>query len=389
MKTKVSTIEELKEIIAELFFNKQSKVTKLTDESAINALFFGDTRLAQKTLKEVALVESHILVQSASGSNLDEGGRNFSSLTRFSASASSTYLLIIADSGTVYPQSTTTFTGSNGIEFQLEEDFTVDDNGYGYAKVRSVDIGEATNVDANTIVKVSPQPSGHIAVTNEFKATSGRDNESDEDFRARIKAHPNIKARHTLLYLVEVFRLSNSDVLSLQNLGSDEDGVLVLSILLQNGTSLTANELDELLDESKNYFALTDLNKQGDVVGVKLENAEFYEVGGATGVDFRVQLFDNYDIDQIRKNIQIAISRYLDPRLWSANKRIEWDQLLRIVQDTEGVRYVPDEYFNPSEDESVPLNQFPRVKRFVMRDLNGNILSDNNEVLSPIFYPNN
>jgi hypothetical protein len=67
---------------------------------------------------------------------------------------------------------------------------------------------------------------------------------------------------------------------------------------------------------------------------------------------------------------------------------VEWDELLRIVKKVEGVKYVPDDFFNPSTDEEVPQNELPRIKTFVMRDLAGNILSDNNGVLSPIFYPN-
>lgn len=48
---------------------------------------------------------------------------------------------------------------------------------------------------------------------------------------------------------------------------------------------------------------------------------------------------------------------------------------------------MPDEYFFPNYDESVPVNQLPRIRGFVMRDLQGNILYDAGSNLSPLFYP--
>ena len=389
MKTKLYSREALKSIVGEIFLNKTDKVTKITNESILNAMFFSDSRLAQLVLKEVALTESKIFPQYASGSQLDEAGLLFDSIERYGASSSTTSLRIVADPGTVYPQIGTVFTGANSINFELIDDFTIDDNGYGYAKVRSIETGSRANVDPVTITSVSPEPSGHIAVANEFMATGGRDEESDEDFRARIKSHKNLQARDTLAYLIEVFRLFNEDVLTIQNLGIGSDGKLQLSIVLQNGSQLTENELNSLLDSAKSYFSLTDLNKQGDVIGITLINSEWYSVGGSTGVDFRVQLFQNYNPDTIRKNIQTAMSKYLDVRSWTVNRVVEWDELLRIVKDVEGVKYVPDEFFHPNVDEEVPTNQYPRIEKFIMRDLNGVILSDNNGVLSPIFYPNN
>jgi hypothetical protein len=389
MFTKIMTIEAIKSLIGEVFFNKQSHTTKISDQSSVNAIFYGLASVTQKAMKDIALVESHIFPQSANGTKLDTAGQLFSSISRYSASGSSTYLLLVASSGTVYPQATTTFSGKNGVDFELDVDFIMGTSGFGYAKVRSVDTGKVTNVDANTITSVSPEPAGHIAVTNEFKAGGGRDIESDEDFRNRIKSHRNIRAQKTLAYLAEVFRAVNEDVLFLQNIGFGADGKLNVAVVQQNGADLTSNELASLLDSVEGYFALTDLNKIGDNLGIELVNPTWYEVGGSTGVDFRVQLLENYDPDQARKNIQVAMSRYFDIRKWTINNSIEWDDLLEITKKADGVKYVPDGHFNPNVDETVPDNELPRIKKFVMRDMDGNIISDIDGVLTPIFYPNN
>lgn len=390
MNTKILTVENIKAIWGEIFFNKQSKVTKITDESVLNANAFADSRLAQIDLKEIALIESNVFPQYASGTQLDYAGNLFASISRYGASGSSTYLLVIGEPGTFYPQVSTVFTGNHGINFTLVADLTIDDNGFGYGKVSSTDTGIKTNVDPNTITIVSPEPVGHIGVTNEFAAIGGRDSESDEDFRSRIKSHSNLQAQKTLAYLLEAVRLFNSDVLLLQNLGYDELGVLQIGILMQNGTDLTQNELNALLDDVKDYFALSDLNNQGEVAGVKFLNTTYYQIGGETvGVDFRVSLYNNYNPDTVRKNIQINMSRYLDPRSWVYNKNIQWTDLLRIAKETEGVKFIPDNYFYPNTDQDVPLTQFPRIIKFIMRDMDGNIVSDNAGVITPVFYPNN
>jgi hypothetical protein len=167
-----------------------------------------------------------------------------------------------------------------------------------------------------------------------------------------------------------------------------------LAIVTQNGIDLTNSELDNLLASTKQFFAITDLNKFGELIGLKLINATWYYVGdplrdnSGTGIDFRVQLWDGYNPDTVRKNIQVNISKYLDFRFWEYGQKVEWDNLLQIVKNTEGVRYVPDNFFYPNYDEIVPVNQLPRVKKFIMRDIAGNIIADTGNVLSPVFYPN-
>jgi hypothetical protein len=390
MITKVYTIEKLKSLIAELFYNKTTRVTAASDESVINAIFFGVAKTAQKAMKDISLVESHIFPQYAYGTYLDNVAALFGAPVRLGASGSSTYILIRALAGTVYAQSVNTFTGENGITFELTEDFTVGVGGYGYAKIRSIEIGVNTNVNAQTILKVTPAPTGHIGVVNEYSAVGGRDAESDDDFRLRIIQHPNITAQKTLTYFAEILRVSNSDVLRVLNYGIDENGKQILAVLLQNGADLTVSELASLLDYIEPYLAVSDLAPNGNSTGLSLINPIWFAIGGDevadTGIDFRVQLLDNYDPIEVRKNIQIAMSNYIDYRYWDWSKTISWSDLLGIVKGVTGVRYVPDGYFNPHYDITVPLGRLPRTKKFIMRDLDGVIIFES-AVLVPIFYP--
>lgn len=390
MITQIYTIEKLKSLIAELFYNKTTKVTAASDESIINAMFFGTGKVGQKAMKDISLVESHIFPQYAYGSYLDNVASLYGAPTRYGSSGSSTYLLLRAQPGTVYQQAVHTFSGENGISFELTEDFTMGSSGYDYVKVRSTSIGSVTNVNADTLIKVSPMPVGHIGVTNEYRATGGRDSESDDDFRLRIIQHPNIIAQKTLQYLAEMMRESNEDVLRVLNYGINDDAKLTLAVLLQNGADLSVSELADLLDFIEEYLAVSDLLPSGDNAGVELVNPIWFSIGGDelidTGIDFRVQLYDNYDVTEVRKNIQIAISNYVDFRYWDWSSQIEWDSLLSIIKGVSGVRYVPDAYFNPRYDITVPVGQLPRIKKFVMRDLDGVVIFENLELVS-VFYP--
>lgn len=387
------SLQKLKQLWLELFLNKTNKVSDISNNSTLSAVAYGCSKVAQKALKDIAIVESQLMPDSASGEYLDTAGSLFSAISRNSSSVSSTSVTLVATSGTVYDKTQVTFATYDGIVFVPEEDITIGDNGFGYLKVRSQSVGSNSNVAPNSIIIVNNAPVGHIAVTNEFMAQGGADSESDELFRQRIKKHTNIVAKYTETYYSQIFRLFNENILRVIFQGINDDGEKVISIVTENGITLTESELDELLENVTPYFSIRDLNKFGDTIGILLKNVDWYYVGdpvgdgSGTGIDFRVQLWNGYDADVVRKNIQIQMSRYLDFRFWTKGKKVEWDDLLSIVKNTEGVRYVADTYFKPSVDEPVPISRLPRIRKFIMRDLNGNIISGNNNIISPIFYP--
>ena len=215
----------------------------------------------------------------------------------------------------------------------------------------------------------------------------GRDSEDDETFRIRIRNNLNILSIGTREYFTQVFQNIDDRVLMFFNFGVNENAKLQLALSTQNGVEFTDTELANLLEQAAPYFPLSDRNKYGDTVEIVLTNVKWYSVGGSRGVDFRVEIADNYDPDDVRRNIQIAMTKYLDFRYWVPGSKVEWDDLLGIVKDTEGVKYVQDSTFYPSTDELVPINELPRIRGFVMRDLKGDPIFDSNGVLSPIFYP--
>ena len=381
-----NTIANLKNLWIEMFLNKTDRVSNIADGSVLNGVAYGTAKVAQKAIKDIAIVEAQIFPKSATGEYLDKSAALFGVSPRKEALGSSTYVRVFAEPGTHYKVGTK-FISKNGVQFTVDQPFTVDKSGYGYISVRSVITGSATNVEANSITEVSPRPLTHIECTNEYAAIGGRDYEDDETFRNRIINYNNKLSTDTMEGWTQIFQDLDSRILKVMNVGLGEDGKTHIYLVTQNGSFFTDDELEELLTKATPYFGLTELDLQGNTLGIVIENAKWMYVGGEEGVDFRVELSPNAVIADVRKNIQIAMTKYLDFRFWEAGKKVEWDDLLEVVKTAEGVKYVPDEYFFPYFDEEVPLNMLPRIKGFRMRDLEGNILYDSGSSLSNIFYP--
>jgi len=385
MYTEISTIEELKQLFIEGLLNHTNKVTKVDNLSVLSGISYGAAKTSQKAIKDIALLEARVFPDSAYSTYLDDVAENNGISPRFTASGSSCYLRLVGTPGTTYVQFINTFTGDGGIVFDLEGTVTIGADGYTYAKVRSQSSGVKTNVLGLAIKTVSPVPSGHQYVINEYKATGGRDAEDDNLFRQRIKNGPNILSRGTIAMLEQVFMKINSNVLRVFYNGIDSLGKVVLAVLTQNGISLTAAELNTLLLQGQEYFALTELKTFGtQTFGIYLQNQLFQPVD----ISFRVELFSSVNPDDVRKEIQIKFAKKYDFRYWDSTMRVEWDDLLQLVKDTNGVKYVPDQWFYPNNDVIIDKNKLPRFRGFLMIDLAGHIISNSSGSLSPVFYPN-
>jgi len=383
---RLTTESELRSVQTEAFINNTGEVNKISDNSALSGIVIGNSKVAKKAIKDIALAVSRMFPDSATGSDLDDIALERGIAARFSSSQSTTYVRVVASTGTSYTQGTHTFSGPNGVVFDLQESLTVGDDGYGYVKIRSQESGSVTNADPYTINKVSPIPSGHIGVINEYASKGGRDSEQDDVFRARIKSGPNILSRGTLEYINQAFMSVNTDVLRTVYEGVDSDGKVVLGVLTQNGIDLTDTELTALLEGSSRYLSLNELNPIGTTsFGLKIKNVTYQ----AIDVEFRVDLLDISDLPEISADIQAKFSKNVDFRFWDSSKdTIDWEDLLFIAQNSDGVRSLPDRSFEPSSDITLPNNVFPKFRGFIVRDLDGNIIEDQSGNINPVFYPN-
>lgn len=382
-----TTSVERKLLFLETLLNTTDKVSKVSPNSVLSGVAGGVSKISGKAEKDIILAISQLFPDTAFGAQLDQVALNFGISPRFGTSSSSTYVRLVGALGTIYDKTIHTLQASNGIQFEFEDNIVIGSEGYVYAKVRSLIEGLQANVEPLSITKITPTPVGHQYVVNEVGASGGRDVESDELFRIRIKDGANILARGTLAMLEQKFMSVNDKVLRVFYQGITGYGKVRLAIATQNGIDLTVTELDDLLLQSAEYFALTEHRPFGtNFYGAELVNIQYQPID----ISFRVDLDPAYDSDEIRKQIQIGISKYMDFRFFDASRdRIEWDNLLEIVKNTQGVKYVPDQYFYPRIDIGINTHMLPRLRGFLMLDLQGVIIQNFTGSLAPIYYPNN
>ena len=384
MITKIVPVSDLKQMFLEILLNKTDKISDISDDSVLNGIAYGCAKVGQRLLVNQGIVEGHLFPDTAYGQYLDNIASIRGVSPRFGACGSTTYVRVIAEPGTSYIMGVQKFTSTSGVTFELEESKTVDENGFAYIKVKSTQVGTSTNVDPVSINKVSPKPNGHISVTNEYAATGGMDAESDALFRQRIKNSVNALSRGTIAFIEQVFMKINPRVLRVFKGGITSNGKMNLIICSTNGASFSQNEFDLMISRSEEYLSLYDILREVSGYALNLVNVDWQYVD----VSFRVELDPSYDVDVVRKNIQIQMNKLFDYRFWNQGDRIEWDDLLQVAKNTEGVRYIPDNYFYPQADINVPSNKLPRIRGFIMYDLNGNIIESNNGLISDVYYPN-
>lgn len=386
MFTKLITVEKYVAIFTEMLLNNTSKVTKISKGSVNSGIAYGVSKLAQKTNKDIAVIESHIFPDSAVANQLDEISNLEGTGKRFGSKQSSTYVLVVGNQGTTYSVGVHTFISKEGIVFDPEAEYIIGEEGFGYIKVRSRTTGSTTKVEAGSINSVNPVPQGHNYVVNEYIAQFGIDQETDDVFRKRIKEGANILATSTISSIEQVFMKINENILKVYYSGIDDYGRTILRILTENGIDLNDSELNDILLRAEKSFGISDLRPSNfSGYGIALKNAQWQPID----ISLRVDIEASYPIDEVRKEMQIKMGKYLDYRYWRAGGTVEWDNLLEIAKSTEGVKYVNDAYFFPSTDIQTDIFKLPRIRGFRMLDLNGNLLKDVSGNLNPTFYPQN
>ena len=384
MITKIVPVQELKQIFLEVLLNKTDKVNDVSAESVLNGIAFACAKVGQKCLVNQSVVEGHLFPDTAYGSYLDELAAIRGIAPRFGAAPSTTYVRFIGEEGTFYNASTLILYASSGISFTLEEDVVIGANGYAYGKVRATSSGANTNVDPLSINRLNINPQGHYSVTNEYRASGGRDYEDDDLFRQRIKDSVNQLSRNTMSYLEQVFMKINDRVLRLHKGGMTADGKMNLIVVSVNGQNFTQQEFDEILSRSEEFLPLNELLRENTDFALNLQNVDWLPID----VEFRVDIDPAYNQAIVRRNIAIQMNKLFDYRFWKYGDKVEWENLLYAAKNVEGVRYVPDTHFHPAADINVPRYRLPRVRGFILRDLSGNVIEDNGGLMSAVYYPN-
>lgn len=387
MKTIITTIEELKNIILEILFSKTDKVNKVSSTSIINALAYGIAKIGQKALKDIALIEAQLFPEYATGEYLDLVAARYGIFERLGACSSTTYLFISGTPNTYFDKDKVSFTSNDGITFLLEDSVTIPNCKYVYAKVKSENTGLKTNVAPLSIVNcINPPSSGFDFCINEFMAVGGRDTETDEELLYRIENIHNSLSTKTLEYLTQIALRFQPDILKFVHLGT-KLGKTKLGIYTQSGCNLTDSQLATLRTQMQGYLSISDISDEIN------SRVVFSNVGYSTiDLSFKIEyMTDKYSINEIYLAIQRKLNNFVDFRYWDINKNVQWSDLYSLVRNTEGILSVPYADFKVNgghNDIEVNINLLPRFRSCLIYDINGNSLLDINMVNNmPVIYP--
>ena len=73
METKIYSVDELKNMFLQELLNKtDGKISKISDHSVLNGMAYGFAKVFQKSMKDVALLESELFPEYAYGQFLDK-----------------------------------------------------------------------------------------------------------------------------------------------------------------------------------------------------------------------------------------------------------------------------------------------------------------------------
>jgi hypothetical protein len=386
MDIRPSTSQERRLLFIETLLNSTDKISKVSKHSVNSGVAGGVAKVAGKAEKDIFLALSELFPDLAFDTGLDQSAKNLGFTIRLSAMASTTYVRVVGSPGTTYAPGTHTMPSTEGVTFNVQRQVVIGAAGFAYVPVVAAATGSRTNVAPLTISQVSPQPAGHLYCINEYAAINGADAETDEMFRARIKDGGNVLAKNTLGMIQALAIATNPKVLKAYNYGINKLGKRVIAISTQNGEDLNDSELDQLKVVVGSFLTLSDSQWWGtNYIGVQFVNIRYQPID----ISFRILLDNSVNPDTVRKEIQAAIAKYLDFRIFDPVKmKVEWDNLLEIVKRTSGVKYVPDQFFYPRVDVAVNTYKLPRLRGFMMLDMDGNIISNLSGTLSPVYYPN-
>lgn len=316
------THNELISTFNRVFLSTNPEITKTSPNSVYMSLAAGVAALAQKSLKENALVETYLNPNLATGTRLDEiADQRGIPARQASSTESSVWVRIGANEGAEFTTDHV-FTGDHGITFRLEEGFTAGAGGFSYRRLQSIASGLIANVTAFSINRITDPPSGFLFTINETPSFGGREAETDDQFRHRIKNYTNILSFNTISKIGFLANLANPKVFRVLPLGRGDRSQIRLGIITHNGVRLTPDELSFLDGTIRPQVALTDSN-------LNFENLE----PKALEIRARVQLAPNAPSNTVVFNrVQLLIDSFLRGLVYSGEANfLDWVQIYNLI----------------------------------------------------------
>ena len=326
------THDELTNTFTRVFLSTNPSITKTSPNSVYTSLAAGIAALAQKTLKEHALIETYLDPDRASGVLLGRDEPGTDRLNRIAIQRgvperqtegmqSVVWVRIVAEDATIFTEDHV-FTGDHGIRFKLADGgFTKGSSPFTYKRLVSEGVGVATNVTAFSINRVESPPVGFSFVINETPSVGGRDAETDDQLRYRIKNFANILSFNTITKIGFLANTANQKIFRVYDLGKNDLGEPSLGVITHNGAPLTPEELTTLSSIVRPQVALSDSN----LTFVNLEPK-------SVELEARVQLTPNAVSADVFNRVQLLIINFFRELVYRGEANfLDWVQIYNLV----------------------------------------------------------
>jgi mannose/fructose/N-acetylgalactosamine-specific phosphotransferase system component IIB len=385
MKT-VQTIEkELAEVFASLNEDREEKykVTFLGITGVVRGIFTAMAYKLREVWHDYTQLKRKLFINTCSGSDLDiyveERG-----IERRGANPSGALILFKGVDTTVVPINTVITDPVSKKTYETRQQITLGskNNDFVYdgnINIDSVNIGDIAwaectedgvigNTQSDSLISVSL--ADITAVTNPAPTQGGKDIESDDDLRSRMKNYTKVLNHNTQAYYEAVCQDLDIRVLrTLAHKDHTQPDAIIITIVTKSGVPLTAAELntlaDNIYDAQQSFTKITCNNMAFTLITVS-ERVKLKEVNGVA-VDNDKYFVDTADY----------LANYFDWSKWEFGQNISLDDVLLVCESVPQTDDIQLSSFmvNGSDDTTIniPENSLPYFSSLIVNDITGSV----------------
>lgn len=348
-----------KELINDIVTN-QDRVTYFGKGSVIRALVHSVSRRLGEIWFDYSQKMKTMFLSTAQGSDLDGYGSD-RGMSRLGASPSKVLLVFKGSNGTVIPENTQV-TGDHGFVFETlaaatigtDGDYNFGSEGLGCTVVaQSTASGAGTRVAENTINQMVTPITGVSSVSNPLPAYYGADEETDEEFRYRIKHRISILNNGTTAFVAEACKEVNEDInrVYVEKVGGD---VLNVYTVTRSNTFLSSSQKSAIKAHLNDKWKIL---PQINIVDIPFTSINVY---------IKVRPVDGASLQETFVSIADDIMDFLDFRRWPFGENVSSDDILNICLNNEAVDDIDVTTFSPSDNIDVANNSIPMLENITM-----------------------
>jgi len=300
------TVDTIYSNLKSTFLSKQNKLSDIDEPGVVYAILYGIAKELTDLYETTAQIINRAFIDTATGEDLDrigslvgctrKGGTKATGTLRFSRTTP-------ADRDYLIPKGTRARTplqpDKTYLSFQITEDAILQEGQTSVdVAAESVANGNKYNVNANKVIILETKINGVTNVTNPSPFTGGTDDESDEDYRARIPLYLDALKRATADALKSA-ALSVAGVVDAIVEDDATPGTAKVTVVGASGPvdSETLTAVEEAINDYK-----------GAGIQVTVQSASTVTVSAT----FDLYVESGYDTGTIQSNAEQAVNDYLD-----------------------------------------------------------------------------